>query len=137
MAKVKIYGSDGEGSATGLVGVGGSANVESTSIASTSGGTSITADMCKRNDFFYITGTDVIVLDDDIPVGTLIHLFATGAFQLKTETTASVVMNNITSKNWTVPATDDILHCFKTHALNWQITEETKAGLAVQVIPNT
>ena len=136
MAKVKIYGSDGEGSLSGLVGVGGSANVETTSIASASAGYTITADMCKRNDFFYITGTDKILLADDIPVGTLIHLFATGAFILGT-VTATVVINNIASKNWTVPAADDILHCFKTHALNWQVTEETKAGLAVQVIPNT
>jgi hypothetical protein len=135
MAKVKIYGSDGEGSATGLVGVGGSANVETTAISSTSGVT-ITPDMCKRNDFFYITGTGIIKLGDDIPVGTLIHLFATGAFLLSTETDADVI-NNIASKDWTVPAADDILHCLKTHAANWQVTEETKAGLAVQVIPNT
>jgi hypothetical protein len=99
-------------------------------------GTAITAAMVVDNDIFFITGTDIVNLADDLPVGTFIHLFATGAFELATAT-ATDVMNNIASKNWTVPAADDILHCLKTHSANWQITEETKAGLDVQVIPNT
>jgi len=105
-------------------------------ITSTAGGYVITAAMCQENDMFFVSGTDIVLLGDDLPVGQVIHLFATGAFELGTQTDADVI-NNIASKNWTVPAADDILHCIKTHSDNWQVTEETKAGLDVQVIPNT
>lgn len=116
-----------------------SLNVNSTggAVASaTTPGTTITAAMCLDNDLFFVSGTDIVLLGDDLPVGTFIHLFATGAFELGTATDAHV-MNDIASKNWTVPAADDILHCLKTHTANWQITCETKAGLDRQVIPNT
>ena len=109
---------------------------ESIIASATTPGTMITTTMVNDNDLFFVTGTDLITLSDDLPVGTYIHFFATGAFVLQTET-ATDVMNNIASKAWTVPAADDILHCLKTHTANWQITEETKAGLAVQVVPNT
>lgn len=103
-------------------------------------GTLITAEMVNDNDLFFISqdagATDKILLADDLPVGTLIHLFAEAIFLLDTETTADVI-NNIASKAWTIPAADDILHCLKTHSANWQVTEETKAGADVQVIPNT
>ena len=109
---------------------------EATVASATAPGTSITAAMVNDNDLFFITGTDIILLADDLPVGTFIHLFATGAFELGTATDADV-MNNVASKNWTVPAADDILHCLKTHSDNWQITEETKAGVDVVVLPAT
>lgn len=103
-------------------------------------GTPITAAMVLDNDIFFISqaagATDKILLADDLPVGTFIHLFAEDIFLLDTATTAHVI-NNVASKAWTVPAADDILHCVKTHTANWQITEETKAGLDVQVIPAT
>lgn len=140
MTQIKIYGSDGEGSKSGLVAVGGSADLYGSEIVAAPTPFVITADLCKRFGYFQVGNTsgntDEIDLGDDIPIGTMIHLFATDVFELRTETD-TVVMNNIASKGWTVPAADDILHCFKTHATNWQITEETKAGLDVQVVPNT
>lgn len=110
------------------------------SITATVAGLEITPDMVNDNDLFFVAqtgaGTDKIILSDDLPIGTFIHFFATAIFTLHTET-ATDVINNIASKGWTIPAADDIIHCLKTHAANWQCTEETKAGLDVQVIPNT
>lgn len=105
-------------------------------IASTASGYVITEAMTRENDFFVVTGTDIVLLGDDLPVGTFIHIFADGQFELGTQTDADVI-NNIASKNWTVPSDDDFLHCLKTHSDNWQVTEEDSAGIDVQVIPNT
>lgn len=140
MTQIKVYGSDGEGSKSGLVAVGGSVDVYGSNLVAAPTPFVITADLAKRFGFFNVentsANTDEIDLGDDIPIGTLVHIMATEAFELRTQTD-TVVMNNIASKGWTIPAAGDILHCLKTGATNWQITEETKAGLDVQVVPNT
>lgn len=109
-----------------------------TALATT--GLEITPAMVNDNDIFYVSNTsatsDLITLSDDLPVGTVIHFFAVEQYTIETET-ATDVMNNIASKGWTVNAVDNITHCMKTHSANWQLTEETKAGADIQVIPNT
>jgi hypothetical protein len=111
---------------------------EITALATT--GFTITPAMTDDNDIFFVSNTaavtDIIKLSDDFPVGTLIHLFATERFNLRTET-ATDGINAVASKGWAVPAVDDILHCLKTHATAWIVTEETKAGLDVAVIAAT
>ena len=103
-------------------------------------GTNITPAMVADNDIFYISqgagATDKILLDDDLPVGTFIHLVATQVFLLDTETTADVI-NNVASKAWTVSEAGQVLHCIKTHSDNWQVTCESILGVDVQVKPAT
>lgn len=115
-------------------------NVYTSAIIATVAGLTIGPDDIVNNDLFFVSqtgaGTDKIILSDDFPVGTYIHLFAEDAYTIHTET-ATDVMNNIASKGWTINAADNITHCLKTHTANWQLTEETKAGADIQVIPNT
>jgi len=119
-----------------------SLNVNATGGAVTAivAGTKITPTMVADNDIFFISqgagATDKILLDDDLPVGTFIHLVAEEIFLLGPETATDVV-NNIASKVWTVSEAGQVLHCLKTHTANWQVTCESIKGIDVQVIPNT
>lgn len=115
-------------------------NTYTSAIIATPSGLAITPAMVNDNDLFFVdqegADTDKIVLSDDFPVGTFIHFFAVDKYVIETET-ATDVMNNKASKGWTINAVDNITHCLKTHSANWQLTEETKAGADIQVVPAT
>jgi hypothetical protein len=119
-----------------------SLNVNATGGAVTAvlAGTTITPAMVADNDIFFISqgagATDRIFLSDDLPVGTFIHLVAEDIFLLDTETTTTPI-NDVASKLWTVSEAGQVLHCIKTHTLNWQVTCESIKGIDVQVKPAT
>jgi len=142
MTQIKIYGSDGEGSKSGLVGVK-SFNIKPDKIlcgaAGTTAGTITAADM-KIYDFFKLNdingSTDQFKLPAAAPLGTVLWLYPETAIEIHPEVALSEI-NGTASFGFNSVA-KSLYCCMKTaHLLDeWHIVAFAEAGTVTTLTIN-